>query len=98
MSKGGAPKGNKNASKGKEWADALRLALKTYRNDDIKRGHALRKVAEKVVTKALDGDKDAWQELGNRLDGKPTQAIEGTGENGVIPVSVSVSFVSADKG
>lgn len=74
-----APRGNQNAAKGKEWADALRLALKTYEDKDkkIKRGHALRKIADGVVKNALEGDKDSWQEIGNRLDGKPAQALVG---------------------
>lgn len=86
--KSGAQLGNKNAAKGKDWTDAIRLALKTYSADKIKRGHALRKIAEKLVEKAVDGDKDAWQEIGNRLDGKPVQAIEGTGEGGALTVIV----------
>lgn len=94
MSKRGAPTGNKNAAKGREWSDALRLALKTYKTSSVKRGQALRKIADKVVEKALEGDKDAWQEIGNRLDGKPVQAIEGTGEGGAL----IVKFTSADQG
>lgn len=76
-----APRGNQNAAKGKEWADALRLALKTYEATGVERGRALRKIAETVVEKAINGDKDAWQEIGNRLDGKPAQAIVGEENN-----------------
>ena len=72
-----APKGNQNAAKGKEWSEAIRYALKNYEKDKIKRGMALKAIAQKVVEKALDGDKDCWQEIGNRLDGKPAQAITG---------------------
>lgn len=93
-----APKGNQNAAKGKEWTDALRYALKNYAADKIKRGMALKAIAKKVVEKALDGDRDSIQEIGNRLDGKPVQAIEGTGENGEIIVGVTVQYVGADNG
>lgn len=79
-----APKGNKNATKGKRWQDALVKALAQYedKKSNILRGHALAKVAEMVVLKALAGDKDAIQEIGNRLDGKPAQALEHSGPDG----------------
>lgn len=79
---GGAPHGNQNASKGKEWSDAIRHALLTYEDEEIERKQALNAIAKKLVEKAIAGDKDATQEIGNRLDGKPTQAIEGAGEDG----------------
>ena len=82
MNKGGAPNGNSNAAKGKAWRDELDKALKQYENkeDGIERGQALRKVAIKVVEQALAGSKDAWQEIGNRLDGKAAQSIEHSGQ------------------
>lgn len=40
----------------------------------------------------MEGEKEAWQEIANRLDGKPAQVI--TGEDGpLIPASISVTFV-----
>lgn len=78
--KRGAPRGNQNAAKGREWADMLRLALKTYEYGDVKRGQALRRIAERVVQDALDGDRSAIEEIGNRLDGKPSQALEHSGD------------------
>lgn len=77
-----AQPGNKNAAKGRDWADALRHALDTYEGSGIARGQALRTVAKRVVELALAGDKDAWTEIGNRLDGKPKQQTEITGEGG----------------
>lgn len=70
--------GNKNNAKGKDWQDALRKAMIQYEDKDagIKRGQALHKIATKVVQQALDGDPVAWQEIGNRLDGKPAQALQ----------------------
>lgn len=75
--KQGAPLGNKNAAKAKVWEGALRAALAQYENKEagVKRGEALRKVAEMVVLKAIGGDKDAVREIGDRLDGKPRQEI-----------------------
>jgi hypothetical protein len=74
-----APLGNQNARKAKVWEGALRAALAQYENAEagIKPGEALRKIAEVVVGKALVGDKDAVREIGDRLDGKPAQAITG---------------------
>lgn len=77
-----APEGNNNAGKGKEWKEALRYAVLNYEAPQIERGKALKLIAKKVVEKALEGDKDAIQEIGNRLDGKPVQAVEGTGNDG----------------
>jgi hypothetical protein len=39
------------------------------------RREALERIAQRVVDKALDGDRDAIVEIGNRLDGKPRQEI-----------------------
>lgn len=82
MAKRGAPQGNQNAAKGKRWQDALVKALAQYENKEgkIKRGQALAKVAEMVVMRALVGDKDAWKEIGDRLDGKAAQSLEVTGD------------------
>lgn len=75
---GGQP-GNQNAKKAKRWQDALNKALIRFESDDlkVKAGEALDKIAEKVVTQAIAGDKDSWQEIANRLDGKVPQAIIG---------------------
>lgn len=75
INKGGAPLGNDNAAKNKPWADALRRAMARYSGKGVKTGEALNKLAEKVVEDAIAGNKDAWQEIGNRLDGKPHQTI-----------------------
>ena len=76
----GAQPGNSNASKGKAWRDALHKALTRYETDDVKKGEALEKIAYTVIEAALGGSKDAWQEIGNRLDGKPHASIEHSGQ------------------
>lgn len=83
MAQIGAQPGNQNAKKAKRWQEALDKALKRYTNDElkVKAGEALDKVAETVVEQALSGNKDAWQEIGNRLDGKVPQSIIGGGED-----------------
>jgi len=79
----GAPVGNQNAKKAKRWQDALNKALARFTTEDgkVKAGEALDKIAETVVTQALAGNKDAWLEIGNRLDGKVPQAIIGGDED-----------------
>jgi ribosomal protein L17 len=78
----GAQKGNKNASKTKDWEHTLRRVLTSFelQNDKgettIKRGEALRKIAEQCVLQAIAGDKDARQEIANRLDGKPSEHVK----------------------
>lgn len=42
----------------------------------------LREVAEVLVTKALEGESWAIKEIADRVDGKPLQAIEHSGEIG----------------
>ena len=76
-----APKGNNNAAKGREWANALERALKLYESKKrkISRGQALERIANTVIEEALDGGMWAVQEIGNRMDGKAAQSVELTG-------------------
>ena len=71
----GAPLGNKNGAKGKTWRDAVRKGLIQYEDDDIKRGQALHRIATNIIRKAINGDKDSWQEIGNRMDGRQVQGL-----------------------
>lgn len=62
----------------KLWREALRRAvLKRVENDQ-----RLDRIAERVVAQAMDGDMVAVKEIGDRLDGKPAQALEHTGPDG----------------
>lgn len=71
-----APIGNKNAAKSRLFEQALHRAIA---QDDGKR---LRLAAEKLLDQAAEGSPWATQMLADRLDGKPTQMIVGSGENG----------------
>jgi len=76
-----APKGNNNAKKGAQWRSALERALARSvkdKNKTVDRG--LDKIADTVVKNALDGNKEAWQEIANRLDGKHAQAVTISGD------------------
>lgn len=58
-----------------EWLGALRWALNEYEDNETLRGFALMGIAKKVVGMALTGDHAAIAEIGNRLDGKPGEAL-----------------------
>lgn len=79
--RGGQP-GNDNATKGKPWAAAL---IRAAAQDPNK----LRRIAEKVMEMAEQGDIAAIREIGDRLDGKPKQATEVSGEGGG-PLTVQI--------
>lgn len=78
----GAPFGNQNAVKeNRRFSDTLNRAIA---QDDSKR---LRAAVEKLLDKAADGEPWALGMLGDRLDGKPAQAITGA-DGGNLKVEV----------
>jgi hypothetical protein len=80
----GAPLGNKNAARAKKWREAILRAL-ARKSGSVDAG--LDAAADKLVILAVDdGDKWALEEIGNRLDGKPAQAI--VGDDDAPPVNV----------
>jgi len=76
---GGAPLGNQNAANGARWEKAITRALAHRSKSTADDG--LFAIAQEIVAAALDPDAPlglrtaAWQEIGNRMDGKPHQAI-----------------------
>ncbi len=76
MAERGAPLGNDNATKNRLWADTLRRALLA---ED---GKTLRRLAERLIERAADGDVPALKEIGDRIDGKSKQQIEASGPDG----------------
>jgi hypothetical protein len=89
----GAPVGNQNAAKAKVWHAAILRALdKRGAGDRVK---ALDELAGKLLDLVATGDLSALKEFGDRLDGKPAQAVavSGDGEGGAIPLSLSVGYV-----
>jgi hypothetical protein len=69
-------KGNTHSSKNNRlWADTLKRALMQADGDKI------RAIAEALIEKAASGDVSAIRELGDRVDGKPTQQIDQTTEH-----------------
>jgi hypothetical protein len=87
-----AARGRPPGSTEKPWRDAIRLAV----NAIVGEGDArkLRLLAETLVRKGLEGDTTALKEIGDRLDGKPAQAIVGDPENPVhVAGTLTVNFV-----
>ena len=92
-----APRRPKGAATGKEWRDAIRLAVHELREDPESgaRSKVLRQLARKLVEKALAGDMPALKEIGDRLDGRSAQGVELAGADGK-DLSFTVTFVKPD--
>lgn len=74
----GAQLGNDNATKGKEFRQALKRVLARRTNKDVSAG--LDQVAEQLVTAAFAGEQWAVREIADRFDGKPAQTHGGDDE------------------
>ena len=71
-----APEGNTNSSSANRlWANTIRRAVA---QGDPER---LRRIAEKLLSMAEEGDIQAIKEIGDRVDGKPKQIIGGDEES-----------------
>lgn len=70
-------KGRSGTNKGKDkpWADALRVAVMSEGPNGFRK---LRAIAEKCAEAAMTGDMQAIKEIGDRLDGKPSQSMDMT--------------------
>ena len=79
-----APAGNNNAAKAKVWAAAIERALQ--KRSRLEQKEILDELADQLITLGLSGDLPALKEIGDRLEGKPAQAVVGTGEGGAILV------------
>jgi len=97
----GAPLGNQNAVKAKRWQQAIDRALE--RRSKAAGIEELDRLAEKYLdTVEVMADKPAhargsvsgFETLGDRLDGKPPQALEHSGPDGQpLPNSINVNIV-----
>lgn len=74
----GAPIGNQNAAKPLLWRAAIARALE--RRSKVAGREALDEIADKLLDLAEQSDLGALKELGDRLDGKPSQMI-GVGQD-----------------
>lgn len=63
----------------KQWRDAIRKAVHQRvptGDDKPKKIKALDRLANKLVTEGMGGNIMAIKEIGDRMDGKPAQAVE----------------------
>lgn len=70
-----AAPGNQYAAKSRRWTEAIDRAI--AKRSRVAGLEALDELAEKLLAKVDDGDVSAIKELGDRLEGKPVQAISG---------------------
>lgn len=78
----GAPVGNQNAVKARIWTEAIKRAVARRYNGDL--NHGLDKLADEFVESVAKGDLASYKEFGDRLEGKPAQAI--VGDNSADPI------------
>lgn len=90
----GAPVGNENAARGKEFRAAIQRAL-AKRSAGSGWRVALDKIAEKLCDKAEDGEQWAVQEIANRFDGKPAQTTVLVGDEEGGPVQIKSIEIKA---
>ena len=88
----GAPKGNKNATKGKPWQDAINRALARFGEGSYDGG--LNKLADQLIEKCTEGDLPALKELGDRIEGRPAQTTVLEGNEDKPLVMKKARFVS----
>ena len=102
MAERGAPLGNTNATKNRPWRLAIdRILEKKSRVEQV---HALDEIAEKVIDTARRGPSyekdDPWfkavSELADRLDGRPTQTVQGPGDDGAHTLVTRIEEVVID--
>ena len=76
----GAPLGNQNAKKAKEWERALKSELHYYEDKalGIEKGQALAVIARTVIRKAVDGSKRQSPRSATRSTASPLRALSTT--------------------
>lgn len=79
------PAGSPN--KDKPFAEALRMELAAAGKNHKK----LRSIAAMLITKAEEGELQAIQQIADRLDGKPAQAVTGS-DGGPIKQEIAVTW------
>ena len=65
----------------KTWADAIKRAVNRYHEEKDAKGkkHKIKYInvlADNLVKQGVKGDIQALREIGDRLDGKPKQAVD----------------------
>ena len=77
-----APNNPKGAKSDKLWRNAIMVAVKREMTDaEGKPTKKLALLADKLVNEAIDGNVVALKEIGDRLDGKASQAVDAKVDN-----------------
>ena len=98
----GAPVGNQNAARAKQWQAAIERAIERLADPSIDpdspvprtpRVKGLDMLADAFVASVKASNYKAFSELGDRIDGKPSQSHEVSGPGGdPIETSIQVRF------
>ncbi len=92
-------KGNQNALGRGAWSDAIRRSVARAAKSRGEHNYLIiNKLADKLVASAGKGNIQALKELGDRLDGKPAQVIQGPGEDGEFVTQVNINVVGRKDG
>jgi hypothetical protein len=83
----GAPFGNQNGKKQRIWHAAILRALETRDKSRVDGKKELDALADKLLDLVAAGELNALKEFGDRLDGKPAQALIG-GDDDDNPIKV----------
>jgi hypothetical protein len=83
------PLGVNGSKTTKPWADAIKRALARRAEGKLADINAL---ADVLIDKVLEGDMQALKEFGDRMDGRPAQAITGP-DGDAIKVDASLKVV-----
>jgi len=92
----------KGATAEKWWSDAIKLAVNREADDPAdtsgKKRKRLNIIADKLCKMAVDGDIQAIKEIGDRLEGRPRQAVDHSGneEDGSIGVTFKTVYARGD--
>lgn len=87
-----APLGNQNAARAKVWRAAIMRALERRKPAD-ERIAAIDELADKLLDLVCAGDLGALKEFGDRLDGKPAQAIVGDDDAPPVKMEGVLKFI-----
>lgn len=90
----GAPLGNQNARKAKLFEQAIKRALARASGENVDAG--LDKGADKLVAAYQAGEPWAIKEVGDRLDGKPAQAIIGDADEAPVQIAGVLKLVKPE--
>lgn len=87
-----APLGNQNAAKGRRWSNAVERAMNAYPEKPVSLevNKGLDEAAFEFVRRMmLEKDLGFFREFGDRIDGKPAQAI--VGDSDADPINAIVN-------